>query len=154
MPMKRNQAEEWITFFMKLNGRYGTFLLGDPTGMVPRGVATGTPFFASNSQTGNEIVLAGFTANVQSIMRAGDYIQVGSLGGSRLYKVLENAFSTGSGTAQLLIWPNLRTMPASGDLVKVNSCQGVFRLAHNEMPWALAQAQVYGLTFAAIEVIA
>ena len=28
-PMKRTQANEWLAFFMQLNGQFGTFLIGD-----------------------------------------------------------------------------------------------------------------------------
>ena len=37
--MKRQDAEYWVTFLLSLRGQYGTFLLGDPLGATPRGVA-------------------------------------------------------------------------------------------------------------------
>src|SRR6187549_2995594 len=42
-PMRRADAEAWICWKLSLNGMEGTFLMGDPLGAVPRGVATGSP---------------------------------------------------------------------------------------------------------------
>ena len=36
-PMKRSSAEEWNAFLLSLRGQSGTFLLGDPLGVTPRG---------------------------------------------------------------------------------------------------------------------
>jgi hypothetical protein len=151
--MKRSDAEEWIAFFLKLNGRTGTFLLGDPTATVPRGAATGSPFFYVASQAGNVIVTGGWTTEVQSLLRAGDYLQFGVGSLARLHKVLIDAYTNSAGVSTLTIWPNLRTVPNSGAAIIVNSAQGLFRLAHNEMPWSVGQAQIYGLTFAAMEAL-
>ena len=75
-PMDRDDAEYWISFLLKLNGQYGTFLLGDPNGATPRGVATGTPLVNGASQTGNELITDGWTAGVTGIMKAGEQPQL------------------------------------------------------------------------------
>ena len=36
-------AEQWVSFLMKLYGQKGTFLLGDPLGGTARGSASSTP---------------------------------------------------------------------------------------------------------------
>ena len=53
--MQRADAESWLSFLLKLKGRYGTFLLGDPNGATPRGSAAttpGTPLVAGGAQVG------------------------------------------------------------------------------------------------------
>ena len=37
--MAREDAEQWVSFLMKLYGQKGTFLLGDPLAGTPRGSA-------------------------------------------------------------------------------------------------------------------
>lgn len=151
-PMDREEAEQWITFFMKLRGSYGTFLLGDPNGATPRGAATGAPLVNGASQTGDSLITDGWTAGVTGILKAGDYIQLGSAGASRLYKVLDDVTSDGSGNATLNIWPNLRSSPANNAAITVTNCKSVFRLS-TPNTWDIREAQIYGINFGAREAL-
>ena len=152
-PMKREDAEQWITFLMKLNGAYGTFLLGDPNGATARGVATGSPVVNGASQTGYELVTDGWTADTTGILKAGDYIQLGTGSDSRLYKVLDDVDSDGSGNATLDLWPNLRSSPDDDATITVSNCQSLFRLTTNVTDININQASLYGLTFGAVEAL-
>ena len=151
-PMKRADAEYWISFLLKLNGPYGTFLLGDPNGTVPRGVATGTPLVQGGSQTGYELITDGWTSGVTGILKAGDYIQLGSSSASKLYKVIEDVNSDGSGVATLTIWPSLRLSPADNAAIVTASPRGVFRLTTTPS-WDINEATFYGMTFGAREAL-
>lgn len=152
-PMTRASAEEWISFLLKLNGKYGTFLLGDPSGATPRGIATGTPLVNGASQTGNALITDGWTPSQTNILRAGDYIQLGTGSTSRLYKNLEDTNSDAGGNATLTLWPNLRSSPADNSAIVTSSAKGVFRLATNEMAYDISEAKIYGIAFPAIEAI-
>lgn len=152
-PMKRADAEYWISFLMKLNGPYGTFLLGDPNGQTARGVATGTPLVNGGSQTGNELVTDGWTNSTTGILKAGDYIQIGTALTSRLYKVLDDVNSDGSGNATLTIWPDLRTAPADNTAITVANPKGLFRLNSAQTTWDINEAAIYGMTFGAREAL-
>lgn len=152
-PMTRATAEEWVAFLLSLNGMQGTFLLGDPLGTTARGIATGTPLVKGASQTGNSLITDGWTASQTGILKAGDYFQLGSSTSSKLYKVLNDANSDGSGDATFDIWPNINTAVSDNTALTVASAKGLFRLAANEMRWDLQQAQKYGIAFSAIEVI-
>lgn len=152
-PMTRATAEEWVAFLLSLNGMQGTFLLGDPLGTTARGIATGTPLVKGASQTGNSLITDGWTASQTGILKAGDYFQLGSSTSSKLYKVLNDANSDGSGDATFDIWPNINTAVSDDTALTVASAKGLFRLAANEMRWDLQQAQKYGIAFSAIEVI-
>jgi hypothetical protein len=152
-PMKRADAEYWISFLMKLNGPYGTFLLGDPNGQTARGVATGTPLVNGAGQTGNELITDGWTNSTTGILKAGDYIQIGTGLTSRLYKVLDDVNSNGSGAATLTIWPDLRTAPADNATITVANPKGLFRLNSAQTTWDINEASIYGMTFGAREAL-
>jgi hypothetical protein len=152
-PMKRVDAEYWISFLLKLNGSYGTFLLGDPNGATARGVATGTPLVKGASQTGNELITDGWTTSTTGILKAGDYIQLGIGLDSKLHKVLDDVNSNSSGEATLTLWPDLRSAPADNLAITVSGAKGLFRLATNLSDWDVNEASIYGMTFPAREVV-
>lgn len=152
-PMKREVAEYWISFLLKLNGSYGTFLLGDPNGISARGVATGSPLVNGGSQTGNELVTDGWTPSIGGILKAGDYIQLGSGSTAKLHKVLDDVNSDSSGNATLTIFPDLRSSPADNAAIVVSSPKGVFRLSSTQAIWDVNEASIYGITFGAREAL-
>ena len=155
-PLRRESAEEWLSFLMRLRGRFGTFLLGDPLGATPRGsaaTAPGTPLVNGADQTGDELVIDGIPTSGDDYLKAGDYIQLGSGATARLYKVLEDVAIDGSGGATLNIWPALRSSPADDATVTVSNAKGVFRLASNETDWDANQLGIYGTMFAANEAL-
>jgi len=152
--MKRDDAEEWVSFLMKLYGQKGTFLLGDPNGGTARGSASttaGTPVVNGASQTGGTLAIDGLPASATGYLKAGDYIQLGSGSTSQLYKVLNDADTNGSGEVTLDIWPNLRSSPADGATVVVENAKGVFRLNDNATNWDINTSSFYGITFGAVE---
>jgi len=96
-PMIRATAEALHAALCSLNGREGTFLFGDSASKTPRGTATGTPLVKGASQTGEDLITDGWTINITGILKAGDWIQLGTGSTSRLYKVLGDANSNGTG---------------------------------------------------------
>lgn len=152
-PMTRDEAEYWISFMLKLNGAYGTFLLGDPNGATPRGVATGTPLVKGANQTGNELLTDGWTNSITGILKAGDYIQLGTGASARLHKVLDDVNSDSGGNATLTIYPALRSSPADNSAITVNNAKGVFRLSSNQTAWDIRESAIYGITFGAREAL-
>lgn len=146
--MERATAEPWIAFLLSLNGPHGNFLLGDPTGKTPRGQATGTPVVNGSGQTGQVLNSSGWAVSITGILKAGDYIQIGT----RLYKVLADANSDGSGLATLDIWPAIRESPANGATIITTNTKGVFRLANNTYSlWDVAEEKIYSVAFSAVE---
>lgn len=151
--MQRAEAEQWLAWLLSLNGRAGTFLMGDPLGATPRGALGGTPLVNGASQTGSTISIDGCTPSVTGWLKAGDYIQLGSASTATLHKVLQDANSNGSGQVTLDIWPSIRTAPADGSTVVTSNCVGRFRLNSGEQDWSISTASIYGITFAAVEAI-
>lgn len=153
-PMKRASAEEWIGFLASLKGMYGTFLLGDPDGKIPRGIASGTVIVSGTHSAGAEtLVTGGWTVSQTGILKRGDYLQIGTGTAARLHKVLTDANSGTSGLATFDIWPPLREALGSGASVSKGTCRGVFRLAENNSSWDANEMSVYGISFRAIEAI-
>jgi len=155
-PMRRADAEQWIAWLISLRGQYGTFLLGDPLGCTPRGLAStlaGTPVVNGAGQTGGSLNITGASRNKTGWLLAGDYIQLGSGSSSTLHKVLQNVNTDGSGNATLDLWPHIRTAPANGSTVVVSNARGLFRLSSNEQSWSVNEASIYGITFGAMEAL-
>lgn len=139
----------WLT---GLNGREGTFLFGDPANKTPAGVATGTPLVNGASQTGYDLITDGWTTGVTGILKAGDWIQLGTGASSRLHMVMATVNSDGSGNATLTLWPKLRSSPSDNAAIVTSSPRGVFRLI-SAPQWSIDRAKVYGVSFKAQEVI-
>ena len=153
-PMSRADAEVWNTFFIKLYGQYGTFLLGDPNSATPRGTASssaGTPVVNGASQTGDTLNIDGVPTSQTGYLKAGDYIQLGTGILSRLHMVVEDADTDSGGNATLSIEPALRTSPSDDLAITVSNTKGVFRLVTNETEWDANSVSVYGITFAVTE---
>lgn len=130
-PMRLADAQPWMAALLQLNGRYGTFYLGNEAMRTPIGAATGTPLVKGASQTGQSLITDGWMAGVTGILKQGDYFQLEN----RLYMVMVDANSDGSGNATFDIWPRLRSAPADNAAITVSNCKGLFRLTSNEMPW-------------------
>lgn len=149
-PMNRASAESWISFLLKLNGREGTFLLGDPSKATPRGSVPGTPLVKGAGQTGQTLLTDGWTTSQTGVLKAGDMIQIGQ----RIYSVLVDADSNGSGESTLDIWPRLRESPSDNATIITSSCVGLFRLANNSNTIYNANADLnYTISFSAEEAL-
>jgi hypothetical protein len=152
-PLRKEFVEPWVAMLLGLRGQTGTFLLGDPNNVAPRGTATGTPLVKGAGQTGGTLEIDGATADTTGWLKAGDYIQLGAAASATLHKVLLDADSDASGNVTLEIWPYIRTAPADDAPVTVNDCKGVFRLATNQQSWSINDSSAYGLQFDCMEAI-
>lgn len=142
-------VKAWIAFLTALDGQKGTFLIGDPILKAPAGVATGTPLVKGAGQTGSSLITDGWTPTTTGILKAGDFFAIDN----RLYMVLQDVNSNGSGEATLDIFPRLRESPGDNAALTINSPKGLFRLANNSITWATDQTRVYNISFQAIEAI-
>lgn len=150
-PMKRANAAAWHAFLTALNGREGTFVMGDLVGANPRGTWSGTPLVNGSSQTGKTLNVDGVSAGATAL--AGDWFQLGSGSTTRLHQVVQDATANGSGQLVLEIWPRLRASPADNAPLTITSAKGIWRLASNTREWSIGLAQIYGIRFAAVEAL-
>jgi hypothetical protein len=140
-PVHRDLAEPWVAFLLSLNGRAGTFLLGDPNAKSPQGTATSATITGTAGSSSPSITMSG-------TLLAGDYIQIGSGSSARLHKVLVNR--SGSGTIE--IWPALRSS-VTGATATLTNTVGKFRLATNQQSFNINDTSVYGISFDAVEAL-
>ena len=126
-PMSDQQAREWFSRLAHLNGRFGTFLFGDPRGKTPRGTWAGAAVVNGAGQSGQNLNVSGLTPG--ATMLAGDYFQLGSGASTKLHMVTVDVTADGSGLAALDIWPRLRSAPLDLAAIITATPQGLFRLS-------------------------
>lgn len=155
-PLRRDDAEEWASFLLRLRGQFGTFLLGDPANATPRGsagVTPGTPAVNGAGQTGDFLDVSGLPVDIDGYLKAGDYIQLGTGVNSTLHKVLQDVDSDASGQATLNLWPQVREALSDESPIIVTNARGVFRLAASDTAWQIQTNRFYGITFGAVEAV-
>lgn len=148
--LKRDKAAEYQGFFNMLDGKKGTFMLGDALGRQPRGTPLGTPKVRDSGQTGKVLIIDGCSPETQRWMRAGDYFQIGE----RLHQVSRDVDADASGIVVLDFWPRLREVYDTGTLLITADCKGLFRMA--SVSWDQFEAdeqQLYTISFSAEEVL-
>jgi hypothetical protein len=138
-------AGVWQAFFLALNGREGTFYLGDSVRKTRLGAVTGTlTVGASAVANTTTLPISGATGS----FAVGDWLQVGTTSSSRLHRVVQV-----NSSSSVDVFPRLRSAYASGTAINVASPVGLFRLV-GPVPWAYdAQKICDGLTFSAMEVM-
>lgn len=150
-PMKREDAADVIAAVLSLQGTRGTFYLGDPAWTSPRGVGTGTPLINGGSQTGQDLITDGWTISQSNIMRAGDWLQIGTGDTRQLCMVLVNANSDGGGNATFSLFPRIRTAFVNNTALVVTSPTGVWRLTDDSSFIQDVGAMTRGVTLNAVE---
>ncbi len=138
--LNNEQSRVWDSFFGKLNGREGTFLLGDPARRVPFGTASITPGVpivdGAHAARTNVLAFTGAPASKTGWLLSGSHIQVGGGSTARLFKVLDDVDTDGLGTGSILIWPRLREALTGGEAITLSDPKGVFRLSVNQSSMA------------------
>lgn len=143
------EAAAWIAFLVSLNGREGTFLMGDPTGEVQRGTWTAPVVHGAHA--------AGVkTINIRSVdgrtWKQRDWLQFGSGSSSRLHMVVQDGSQVGSpSTGSVEIWPRTRAALSDGAVITLAAAKGVWRLVGNEDSWDVDLAQEVGIAFSCEE---
>jgi hypothetical protein len=154
-PMLTSEGEQWVSFLLALYGKYGTFLMGDYNRPTPQGPMSGSPVVSgSNAAGAYELFVRGAAASVTNWAVAGDYVQITAPGSpQRLYKILQNASSDGSGDVTLNIFPSLREALSDGNPIIIENCAGTFRLQQNSYTWKIDHNKMYSISFKAKEAI-
>jgi len=150
-PMKRADAGAWQSFLMQLNGRFGTFLLGDPDGKTIQGSASTVISVNGDHSIGAfDVVVDGCTAS-STEFKKGDYVQFGSGASSKLHMIVADITSDGSGNATLQIEPPLKTALSDDDVVTYSNTKAVMRMDANDLGWNANNVSLYGISFSCTE---
>ena len=150
-PMNRSDAGAWQSFFMQLNGRFGTFLLGDPDAKTIQGGATTVISVNGDHSVGAYDVVVDGADTSTVIFKKGDYVQFGSGASSKLHMIVADITSDGSGNATLQIEPSLKTALTDDDVVTYSNTKAVMRMDSNELGWNANNVSLYGITFSCTE---
>lgn len=151
VPLARANAGLWVAPLVSLRGSVGTFYMGDTAYKTAQGVATGTPKIAGASQTGYDIDTDGWTPSQTGILKAMDWVQIGTSSNRQLCMVMEDVDSDGSGDATINIWPGVRTAFADNTDLVVTNPKGIWRLA-SSTGWDIGpDLLTRGLTVTAVE---
>lgn len=147
IPMERATAAAWLAFLVGLNGREGTFYLGDPKGAAPQGTWTTGVLVDGASQTGRSLNVR--AAAPFATGKAGDYFQLST---GYLHMLTKDVTFDSNGTALLDFWPRLRASPADGDALTLLNPVCLCRLESNENQWTMEEL-MYGLSFSCAEAL-
>lgn len=141
-------------FLAKLRGQVGSFLYGDPD-FLARGAmgVGGTVQVDGAGQTGRALNVKGMTPSTQGILKAGDYVQLGTGGSARLHLVTEDLDSDGVGKGVLNIEPKLRASPANNQAVIIDGAMGVFCLSSPLAEWSAGVDGVYRASISFREIL-
>ena len=150
-PMNRADAGAWQSFFMQLNGRFGTFLLGDPDAKTIQGGATTVISVNGDHSVGAYDVVVDGADTSTVIFKKGDYVQFGSGASSKLHMIVADITSDGSGNATLQIEPPLKTALSDDDVVTYSNTKAVMRMDSNELGWNANNVSLYGISFSCTE---
>ena len=153
-PMKRTQANEWLAFFMQLNGQFGTFLMGDPDAKAVQGTISNTVAVNADFAVGAyDVTIDGADASESQLFKKGDYVQFNSGATSKLHMIIADVASNGSGVATLTIEPSLSSALANNATVTYASPKCVMRMTNNELTWSANHISLYGVSFSCEEVL-
>ena len=89
--------------------------------------------------------------NGNVVFKAGDYVQFGTLGNSRLYMVVDNATASG-GSVTINIEPPLKLGISASDPVDYTAPQCVMRMDNNDLGWDANHISTYGISFSCTDV--
>lgn len=153
-PMKRSQANEWLAFFMQLNGQFGTFLMGDPDAKAVQGTISNTVAVNADFAVGAyDVTIDGADASESQLFKKGDYVQFNSGATSKLHMIIADVASNGSGVATLTIEPSLSSALANNATVTYASPKCVMRMTNNELTWSANHLSLFGVSFTCEEVL-
>tara|TARA_R110002124_G_scaffold2441_3_gene15559 strand:+ start:1956 stop:2582 length:627 start_codon:yes stop_codon:yes gene_type:complete len=153
-PMKRSQANEWLAFFMQLNGQFGTFTMGDPDAKAVQGTISNTVAVNADFAVGAyDVTIDGADASESQLFKKGDYVQFNSGATSKLHMIIADVASNGSGVATLTIEPSLSAALSNNATVTYASPKCVMRMTNNELTWSANHISLYGVSFSCEEVL-
>lgn len=138
-------------FLLALNGREGSFLMGDPLRTAPLGTWAGQSPLCNGAGTSRAktLTIDGLTAGATG--KRGDWFQLGSGATSRLYRLTADFTANGSGQVTLDFWPGLREAPLDNAALTLASAKGLFMLAANASGWSQEDVRDFAITLQCVE---
>lgn len=115
--LTRAQIAPIRAFQLSLRGQFSTCTFAMPAATLdtPQGTWPGAPKVNGASQVGRSIAVKGFTASQTGVAKADDFLQFA--GDPKVYSIVADANSDGSGNATLSIEPALMISPADSAVI-------------------------------------
>jgi len=139
-PLQGKKSHPYEAFFGKLNGREGTFLIGDPSKRNPVGIAAINP---GNPHVHNAHPIRSQTLNIdtdlgvtEGYLMAGSHLQIGEGADATLYMLLDDIDLNADGRGSAHIWPKLRYALTGDEEIILIDPKGVFRLLQPRVDFA------------------
>ena len=118
--MERDDYMALYAFLVSQRGQYDTFTMALPSGISPRGAWTGTPLVNGAVAAGlTSVAIDGLSNSITGIGKAGDFLKFS--GHSKVYMLVSDVNSNGSGQATLTITPKLVAAVADNESLTVTS---------------------------------
>lgn len=157
VPMPRDKALVWVAWITSLNGREKNFLspLSHLTTSEGSASTFSNPLVNGGNQTGNSLSIDNAPVDETNYFKAGDYLQLGTSDtNARIYMVLQDASTNGSGEVTVDIWPDLYASPSNSATITVSNPRGLFKLQNNFTEYTITNARSFiQLRFSAFGVI-
>ncbi len=127
--------------------------MGDPDGKSILGSLTNTIAVKGAHSVGAFDVTIDGANNSTLIFKAGDYVQFGSGGSSKLHMIISDVTSDSSGNATLPIEPPLKSSLSDDATIVTSSTKAVMRMDNNELGWSASKISLYGISFSCTEAL-
>jgi hypothetical protein len=150
-PQTKEQAAQWIAFFLKCKGQLNSFSASDPDWQVNLGAWSGTPLVKGAGQTGNSLVIDGCSTNITGWGKAGDYFTVNS----KLKRLTSDCNTNASGETTLQFEPPIYTAPADNSPLIFNPATANMILTSDTISeWTSSFGRIYeSKTITAVEAL-
>ncbi len=151
--LDEDDADEFTSFILGLQGRFGRFLMGDPSRPTPRGIGGGSPLVDGASNIGYQLDFKNAPVLLTNWLKRGDWFQLLSGASSQLHRLTQNINTDSNGRGTLVFTPALRMLPADGATIVINNPRGCFRLDEDSVSWSREPGKITRLGFRAVEAL-
>jgi hypothetical protein len=150
-PMTRSEFAPIYAFAVKQRGQYETFTYYPPTVSSPQGTATGTPLVNGAQSAGDNTIVTDGWSNSITCLKAGDYLKFS--GHTKVYMVVEDATSDGSGNSTLTIEPPLTSSVADDEAITVSNVPFTVRFAEDMAEFDGGAPNIFQFSMSLLEVL-
>jgi hypothetical protein len=150
-PMTRSEFAPIYAFAVKQRGQFEAFTYYPPTVSNPQGTATGTPLVNGDQSAGDITIVTDGWSNSITCLKAGDFLKFS--GHNKVYMVVEDATSDGSGNSTLTIEPPLKADLSDNESITTGNVPFTVRFADDLVEYDGASPNIFSCSMSLIEVV-
>lgn len=149
----KEDAQDWMGFFLELEGNLNAFRMWDPSSCRPLGHGLGYPVIAEDTPAGSgEVETSGWPPNVINVLKAGDWAEFGG----HFAKVVSSVNSGPDGTATIRFWPRPYADLTEDTPILLRPAKGIFRFVSDAPSWEVSAGgnpEPYSITLTGRQVV-